>query len=109
MAGSARVVLPQAVHRRVGRGLRERVRGREREEEQHALEPFEEALEQLERVCSAKDFVISLHTMRVMAQRIVENPDEAKFRSIRHSNKQFNERVGKHGEAAERCLLVAPA
>jgi len=69
-------------------------------------ESFAEALNSLREQCTNSEYSIAHQTLSVLAKRILDNRNDPKFRSIQKSNEQFIERVGRHGEAAERCMLL---
>ena len=69
-------------------------------------ESFAEALNNLCEHCTDQESSIANQTLSVIARRILDNRNDPMWRSIQKSNKPFIERVGRHGEAAERCMLL---
>ena len=67
---------------------------------------FSEALDRLREQCIDQEYSIVIQTLSVMVKRILDNPNESKFRSIRKNNVQFVNRVSRHGVAAERIMLL---
>ena len=68
--------------------------------------PFDEALTQLREQCCCADFKVALQTIIMTAQRIMDNCNVSKFRTIKAIHPAFVERLGRHGAAAEQCLLL---